>query len=196
MTQIRFSINFDYRCPFARNANEHVLAALESGAGYDVRFVPFSLTEAHVAEGEPSSFDDPDRRAEHTALAAGVVVRDKMPERFAAVHLRLFAARHDEGGDLRSDDVVRNALAAGGVDPDEVYAQLEEGWPYAVLRAEHEASVAEHDVFGVPTFVLDGKAAFVRLMTRPGDGERAEAAIDRVLALLAEHPEINEFKHT
>ena len=50
-----FSINWDYRCPFARNGNEHVMAALEGGADYDVTFVAFSLNQVHVDEGEPPS---------------------------------------------------------------------------------------------------------------------------------------------
>jgi hypothetical protein len=34
-------------------------------------------------------------------------------------------------------------------------------------------------------------------MTRPeGDGAVARDTIDRVLALLVDHPELNEFKHT
>ena len=38
---------------------------------------------------------------------------------------------------------------------------------------------------------------FARLMNRPdGDGELARATIDRVLGLIVDHPELNEFKHT
>jgi len=40
---LSFAVTWDYRCPFARNAHEHLLTALESGADWDVRFVPFSL---------------------------------------------------------------------------------------------------------------------------------------------------------
>ena len=48
-----FSVTWDYRCPFARNAHEHVIAGLRAGADWNVRFVPFSLGQVHVAEGEP-----------------------------------------------------------------------------------------------------------------------------------------------
>ena len=48
-----FEITYDYRCPFARNAHEHVLDALEAGADWDVTFVPFSLGQVHVTEGQP-----------------------------------------------------------------------------------------------------------------------------------------------
>jgi hypothetical protein len=34
-------------------------------------------------------------------------------------------------------------------------------------------------------------------MARPeGDSERARATVERVLGLITEHPELNEFKHT
>lgn len=192
-----FTVNFDYRCPFARNANEHVVVALEAGAPWEVTFLSFSLNQAHLEEGQPPVWDQPDKRAELTAVAAGIVVRDRFPELFPKVHLELFRARHDEGGDLRSDEVIRAALERGGADPDAVYAELEDGWPYETLRKEHEGSVAEHSVFGVPTFILGNEAAFARVMTRPkGDGGLATRTIGRIIDLLGEAPELNEFKHT
>ena len=194
---VTFSVNFDYRCPFARNANEHVIAALDAGVPWDVRFVPFSLSQAHVAEGEPPVWELPEKRDELTAIAAGVVVRDRFPDLFRAAHVALFAARHDEAGDLRDPDVVRRALERSRVDADAVFSELDAGWPYAVVRDEHERSVTEHQAFGVPTFVLDDRAAFVRIMTRPlGDQKVAEHTVSRVLELLVDAPELNEFKHT
>ena len=193
----QFSITFDYRCPFARNAHEHVLAALSAGADYDVRFVPFSLSQAHVAEGEQSVWDNPSTRNELLAGAAGVVVRDRFADAFPAAHLALFAARHDRSGDLRDEKVIRSALATSGVDDDAVFAELDAGWPFDVFRREHESAVHDHAVFGVPTFIVADRAVFVRLMDRPqGDHELARATIDRVLDLLVDHPELNEFKHT
>ncbi len=51
MTTRSFAVTWDYRCPFARNAAEHVLDGLGAGADWDVRWVPFSLGQVHVAEG-------------------------------------------------------------------------------------------------------------------------------------------------
>lgn len=190
-----FSINFDYRCPFARNANEHVMEALGSGADWEVTFRAFSLTAAHA---EPDvSFDWQDHRVDHLALAAGIAVRDRFPDQFHSVHRALFAARHDLGEDLRDEDVVRKALVEGGADPEAVFTEIDGGTPLATLRREHEESVSRLQVFGVPTFANGTEAVFVRLMTRPnGDGSLARATIQRVLDLLEHHPELNEFKHT
>ena len=51
-------------------------------------------------------------------------------------------------------------------------------------------------MWGVPTFIVDDQAAFVRFMNRPdGDGEVARRTVERVVDLLG-WPELNEFKHT
>ena len=54
------AVSFDYRCPFARNAHEHLVTALSGGADWEVDFVPFSLSQVHVEEGQPAVWDDPD----------------------------------------------------------------------------------------------------------------------------------------
>jgi DSBA-like thioredoxin domain len=192
-----FAVTWDYRCPFARIGHEHILDGLEAGAPWDVTFVPFFLNQSHVAEGAPSAWEDPTQQPDLLALAAGVVVRDRYPDQFLAVHRSLFTARHDEGGDLRDRDVVREALTRAGADADAVLAEVDAGWPAKQIRTEHEDIVGRLDVFGVPTFIVDDSAVFVRLMARPdGDGALAVATIERVLGLVTDHPEINEFKHT
>jgi hypothetical protein len=192
-----FAVTWDYRCPFARNGHEHILDGLEAGATWDVTWVPFFLNQAHVPEGGTPAWDDPDQSPDLLALAAGLVVRDRAPELFPAVHRSLFTARHDEGGDLRSEAVVREALSRAGADADDVLAEVETGWPAKTVRDEHMRVVSELDVFGVPTFIAGGSAAFVRLMSRPqGDGKLARDTVDHVLGLLHGHPDLNEFKHT
>ncbi len=192
-----FSVTFDYLCPFARNAHEHLVAGLAAGAGWDVTFTPFSLVQNHVEEGGVPVWENPEGAKGLLALQAGVVVRDRFPERFGAAHVALFAARHELGGDLSDPDVVRRSLEGAGVDADRVFAEIADGWPLKAVRVAHEASVAEHEVFGVPTFITGDRAVFVRLMSRPeGDGDLARSTIDRVLSLVVDHPELNEFKHT
>jgi len=83
---LTFAVTWDYRCPFARNAHEQVLTALEAGADWDVRFVPFSLGQVHVGEGETDVWDEPAKDTGIVALQAGVFVRDRVPEKFYAVH--------------------------------------------------------------------------------------------------------------
>jgi hypothetical protein len=192
-----FAVTWDYRCPFARNAHEHVLDALAAGANWDVTFVPFFLNQTHVEDGATSAFEDPAHVPDLLSLEAGVVVRDRYPGHFLDAHRSLFAARHDEGGDLRDRSVVAAALERAGLPAAAVLAEVDDGWPRAAIRKEHEASVDQLDVFGVPTFIVGDRAAFARLMERPGgDATVATAAIERIVSLVSGHPELNELKHT
>jgi protein-disulfide isomerase len=194
---VSFGITYDYRCPFARNAHEHVVAALRAGADWDVQFVPFSLSQIHVEEGETPVWDDPDKSGDLLALEASIVVANKYPDRFLDVHEALFAARHDQAEDLRDEKVLRDVLEAAGVNATAVIEQLRDEAVLEQLRKSHEDSVSDYQVFGVPTFIVGDRAAFVRIMTRPqGDAGVAAATIDRVLDLLTDHPELNEVKHT
>ena len=193
----RFSVTYDYRCPFARNAHEHLVAGLRDGAGWDVELVPFSLSQAHIEEGGRPVWEDPSKKADLLAMEASIVVKERFAEKLLDVHLAMFAARHDEGKDLREEKVVREVLQSNGLDADEVLSALEEGWASEAFRKSHETAVAEPKVFGVPTFIMGDQAVFVRLMTRPGDDtSTARSTIDHVLGLLVEHPELNEYKHT
>jgi hypothetical protein len=192
-----FSVTWDYRCPFARNAHEHLAVALRDGADWDVTFLPFSLSQAHVPEGGTPVWDDPAKADDLLALAAGLVVRDQYPDRFLDAHEALFAARHDEGLDLRRPDVVTAVLERVGVPGDKVVAEVGSGAPQQELRRLHERAVGELAVFGVPTFIVDDRAVFVRLMSRPdGDAALARRTIEGVVDLFDSMPDLNEFKYT
>ena len=192
-----FDVTWDYRCPFARNAHEHLVAALEAGAEWQVGFRVFALDQAHVAEGDPPVWEEPDRYPGLVANEAGVVVRDRQPELFHRAHIALFAARHDQALDLRQRDVIGRALDDAGVDGASVLSEIDAGWPLDILRKEHSEAVESLDVFGVPTFIFGDRAVFVRLMDRPeGDAKKAISAIERVVELADSWPELNEFKYT
>lgn len=189
-------MTWDYRCPFARNAHEHLLTALRAGAPWDVTFVPFSLGQVHVAEGEPDIWGRWREDSGLLALQAGTVVRDKFPDQFFDVHDALFALRHDHAGHLRDIEAVRQVLSDHGVDADAVLAEVESDSAIALVQQEHERAAREHKVWGVPTFVVGDQAVFVRIMDRPGgDVDHATRTIQRIIDLLA-WPELNEFKHT
>jgi predicted DsbA family dithiol-disulfide isomerase len=193
----RFAVSWDYRCPFARNAHEHLVEGLRSGADWDVTFVPFSLNQAHVEEGGLDVWDDPSKADALLAMQVGIVVRDRFPEQFLDVHAALFRARHDEGRDIREEEVLRTIVSEQGVDADAVFTEIADGWPLETFRKEHEAAASEHSVWGVPTFIAGDGAVFVRLMTRPqGDAALASKTIERVVDLVTGFPELNEFKHT
>jgi len=192
-----FGLTWEYRCPFARIAADHVITALEGGADWEVTWVPFSLTQAHVEDGEIDAWDDPSKADTLYAMEAGIVVRDRFPERFLTVHRGLFDARHSRGLDLRLPDVVHAELEAAGVDSSAVVSEIEAGWPRAEFRKAHTDAVDTRAAFGVPTFLVGDASVFVRLMDRPdGDAELARRTIERVIDTVVGWPSLNEFKHT
>jgi hypothetical protein len=174
-----------------------VLAGLAAGADWEVRFLPFSLGQAHVEEGQPSVWEKPEQDSGILALQAGVVVRDEFADRFHAVHKALFAARHDEGLHLEDRAVVERVLSAHDVPAAEVFDRIDSGAVLEKVRAEHQQYVASHNVWGVPTFIKGSQAVFVRVMNRASDdADTSIRAVDRTVSLLMTWPELNEFKHT
>ena len=88
----RFTITYDYLCPFARIANEAVAEALDAGADYEVLFAPFSLHQNSLDAGEAAVWDDPEgasrsgvlalaryRRVVNVPLGGGGGVYSKLP---------------------------------------------------------------------------------------------------------------------
>jgi 2-hydroxychromene-2-carboxylate isomerase len=192
----RFAVTFDYLCPFARNAAEVVVRALEAGGPHEVDYRAFSLSQVHLEEGATPVWQAQTPASGVLALQWGLAVRDELPERFPAVHLALFAARHDHGRDLNDPEVLRAAVTSAGLDPDEVEKLVATGGPAAALAADHAWAVEQHRCFGVPTFIAGQQAVFVRLMQRPADPATAMATLERLLAMVVDWPDLNEFKAT
>ncbi|MGH9032197.1 MAG: DsbA family oxidoreductase [Acidimicrobiia bacterium] len=186
------AVTWDYRCPFARNAHEAVVTALRQGADLDVRFLPFSLDQAHVEEGEPPVWDRaPDERGTGVlSLQWGIAVRDSFPERFLDFHVAAFAARFDDGRKIGKLEVVRDVAAAVDLDVDAVAEEVATGRPLKTLAAEHTEAVDNWAVFGVPTFIEGDEAVFIRFMERNRTDD-LERALD-----LIEWARLNEFKRT
>ena len=87
-------------------------------------------------------------------------------------------------------------MASAGVDPDEVSKLVATGRPAAALAEDHTWAVDTARVFGVPTFITDHRAVFVRLMDRPATPQAAGSTLERVLAMVDDWPDLNEFKAT
>ena len=192
-----FAVTWDYRCPFARNAHDYLLTALDAGAGWDVEFRAFSLDQPHVEPGQPSVFDEPGKYPGMAVNLAGIVVRERLPEKFLAVHRALFEARHARSLDTRKREVIASVLAECGVDGAAVLAEVDDGWPNELARKEHMGAVEDLEVFGVPTFIHGDRAVFVRLLDRPdGDSGKALTTMGRILDMVTGWPELNEFKAT
>jgi DSBA-like thioredoxin domain-containing protein len=187
-----YAVTFDYRCPFARNAHEAVVTGLREGRDWEVRFLPFSLDQVHVEEGEPPVWERPplERGTGVLALQWGIAVRDHFADKFFDFHIATFAARHDHALKLGHEDVVRDVAKQVGLDVDAVAAEVESGRPLKTLAEEHTEAVKNWNVFGVPTFIENDTAVFIRFMERDNLED-----LDRALDLLP-WTRLNEYKHT
>jgi 2-hydroxychromene-2-carboxylate isomerase len=184
------AVTFDYRCPFAYNGNLAAINAIRGGSDVEFRFVPFSLDQVHVEEGQPAMWDrDPEEWGSGVvALLYGIAVRDAFADHFHDAHLALFAARHEQGLQLKEESVLRDAVASAGLDADAVAEEAWSGRPLKTLADEHTDCVDRYGVFGVPTYLEGDQAAFVRFMKR-GD----VPDLERMLELL-QWGDLNEFK--
>ena len=188
-----FALTFDYLCPFARNVNESVVEGLSSGAAWEVRFCPFSLSQTKVEDGEVGVWDravGSEGTRGVLALQWGVAVRDGWPDAFCDFHLALFAARHEAGADIGDLSVLAQVAGSAGINSETLLAEIESGRPRRTLQNEHQELVSRWGVFGVPTLIVGEEAVFVRSMERHRPDE-----IDRLIDLIG-WTNLNEFKRT
>ncbi|MFZ4514961.1 MAG: DsbA family protein [Acidimicrobiia bacterium] len=186
-------VTWDYLCPFARNAHTMLVEAIRTERiTVPVAFHAFSLTQNHVEVGEPSVWDRlaGARGSGVLALEWGIAVRDHFPDAFLNWHVQMYAARHDSSLDINDPNVLRDVAVSCDLEPDAIERVVATGEPIATLRDEHTEAVDRWSVFGVPTFISDDEAVFIRFMsaTALDDLERAIALLDAT--------NINEFKHT
>lgn len=191
-----FGLTFDYRCPFARLVHDHVVEGLRASADWNVTFLPFCLGQAHVEYGEPDMWDSPERDSGLLTLQLAISLRDQQPHAFLDYHQAMFNYRHTHGGNLNDRAHITTIIERAGGNAQEAFADVESGRPLNVVRDEHTKYVNSHQVWGTPTFVVEDKAVFVRLLDHAhGDGASAQRTINRILDDI-EWPILNEFKHT
>lgn len=191
-----FDLSFDYRCPFAYNIHLHVINALKAGAEFSVSFIPWTMSQGYKGEDAPDVWDDPAHDADLLSLAASISVRDQQSEFFLAAHEALFRARHEHAIRLVTMDEIDTVLNPLGVDVDRVKEDVASRRPHAVIGESFDR-FSKFEAFGVPTFVVDGDATFVRYMKPPSsDGQASVKLIESIVTLIATRPELNEFKHT
>jgi hypothetical protein len=192
----QFDISYDYRCPFAKNIHLHVITALRAGADFAVTFVPWTMSQGYKADGAPDVWDDPTRDPELLALAVSTSIRDQQPEHFLDAHETLFRARHERAIRLVTREEIEDALTPTAVDVDAAFDDVDSRRPFKVI-GESFREFERYEAFGVPTFVVNGDATFVRYMTAPnGDPAESIAVIDSLVTLMSTQSALNEFKHT
>jgi hypothetical protein len=191
-----FDVSYDYRCPFAKNIHLHLVTALRAGADFRVNFVPWTLSQGYKDDGAPDVWNDPSRDSELLALAVSTSIRDQQPELFLVAHEALFRARHERAIRLVTMEEIEGVLTPLGVNTQKVRDDVATRRPHRVI-GDSFAQFERYEAFGVPTFVVNGDATFVRYMTGPSDNPQDSIKmLDALVSMMELEPELNEFKHT
>lgn len=191
-----FGLTFDYRCPFARLVHDHVVEGLRGGADWNVTFLPFCLGQSHVEEGDVDVWDRPDSDSGLLALQLAISIRDNQPAAFLNFHQSMFNHRHTNGGSLKDHKILTSLLTNAGADATAAFDDVAGGRTLEVVRREHEQFVRSHQVWGTPTFIVEDKAVFVRLLDHAhGSPSVGTTTIERILNDI-DWPILNELKHT
>ena len=167
------TIYYDYTCQYSYRAMhwmDHVRAARPT---LDIRWATFSLKEVNRSEDEPSfvtAASPPSISVYALALAHAARSAD-----FEEYHRTVFEQMQGEGRHL-DDDALAAIAERAGVDREAVESDRAR-W-VAEVGAEHKEAVARWGVYGTPTLILDGAAAFVRLKEVPGREKEAVALLD------------------
>lgn len=160
----------------------------------EVRWRYFSLAQVNNKEEGwtiwGASSEDPAARGRLAFLAAEAARRQG---RFDEVHWGLLQARHEQK--LRLDDraVIDQVGAEAGVDAERWATDLADPDLAQALARDHQDAVSRLGVFGTPTFVLDGGAAYVRVMPAP-EGAEAVAVYDQLVRIVGSQPYVSEIK--
>jgi predicted DsbA family dithiol-disulfide isomerase len=148
--QIRFY--FDPLCPWCYQTSRWARRLDELGV-VDVEWRVFSL--AIVNRGDEGRAD-PDMWS-GPALRTAIAVRNSNGNAsVGAFYKALSDAVHQRGE--RADDhaVLEASLREAGLSPELLEQALADPTTWDAVQREHDEAVAEHEVFGVPTIVLDG----------------------------------------
>jgi predicted DsbA family dithiol-disulfide isomerase len=160
----------------------------------EVRWRYFSLAQVNSKDdgwtiwGAPPSEHARGRHAFKAAEAA------RRQDGFEEFHSRLLRARHVDRQDIDEVGVVERVADEAGLDLDRFRRDVADPEILEALERDHRAAVAEHGIFGTPTFLFaGGLAAYVRLSEAP-EAADSLSLFDRLVSIAAGEPRILEIK--
>jgi predicted DsbA family dithiol-disulfide isomerase len=194
-TPINFDVFFDYLGPFVYRVAGMLDEVHSSGARLiDVRWRYFSLTQVNSKNDGWTLWDAPGSETVRGRLAFHAAEAARRQGRFHDLHMPLLLARHRERLDLDDETVIERVAADAGLDLERFAADLRAPDILDAVARDHREAIAEHGVFGTPTFVFaDGASAYVRL-AGPVEGGDAVQVFDRLISIAAGEPRILEIK--
>jgi predicted DsbA family dithiol-disulfide isomerase len=190
----RFDVFYDYLCPFVYRASALIQNVKDSGARpLDVRWRYFSLTQVNSKVEGFRVWDAGDAEA-RGRLAFKAAEAARRQDAFDEFHMALLRARHEQRADIDDIAVVERIAEDSGLDLDRFRKDVADPQIALALARDHRAAVADHGVFGTPTFVFEaGQSAYVRLSEVPEPSDSV-AIFDRLVSIAADEPRILEIK--
>ena len=192
---IKFEVFFDYTCPFVYRVAGMLDVVQSSGARpIDVRWRYFSLTQVNSKDDGWTVWNASALENVRGLLAFAAAEAARRQGKFDNLHMPLLDARHRDRLDLDDERVVERVAVDSGLDLERFRADLRDRTILDSLARDHRHAVAEHGVFGTPTFVFEGgESAYVRL-GEPVQGDAAVEVFDRLMSVAAAEPRILEIK--
>ena len=198
MEVIELDVYFDYNCPFVYRTARMLEAVDGSGKRTlktNWRF--FSLSQVnHRSDDRDDAWAvwaAPDSEPVKGRLAFKAAEAARRQDRFDAFHDALLDARHRDRLDIENPEVVEGVAAAAGLGLERYRRDIVDPGILDRLQRDHTEARDVHGVFGTPTLVFPGGAAYLRL-ARVLDGSDALRVFDSVVATIAREPEILEVK--
>ena len=199
MDLIEFDLFYDYNCPFVYRSAQ-MLDSVRASGERDVRvsWRFFSLTQVNY---RPESAEDAwtvwgAKDSEHVRgrLAFKAAEAARRQDAFDSFHLALLQARHRDGLDIESAEVVEQVAEASGLDLDRFRDDIADPDILGALERDHLEARFQYGVFGTPTYVFPGGgAAYVRLAEAPL-GSEALRVFDRIATVIEDEPAVLEIK--
>lgn len=192
---MEFEVFFDYLCPFVYRASVLLQNVRDSGQRtLKVNWRYFSLTQVNSKLDGWTVWDASAVERVRGRLPFQAAEAARRQGRFDDLHTPLLQARHRDRLDIDQLEVVERVAVDSGLDLDRFRNDLADPNILQALAQDHRHAVAEHGVFGTPTFVFqDGAAAYVRL-SEPPEPADAVRVFDGLVAVAAAEPRILEIK--
>jgi predicted DsbA family dithiol-disulfide isomerase len=191
----KFDVYYDYLCPFVYRTSVLLQNVADSGErDLEIRWRYFSLTQVNSKDEGWTIWDAPESEHARGRLAFKAAEAARRQDGFDQFHMLLLRARHIDRVDIDDVTVLERVAEDSGLNLDRFRRDLADPTILAALERDHRGAVAEHGVFGTPTFVFSsGPAAYVRLSEAPEPADSLEI-FDRLLSIAADEPRILEVK--
>jgi predicted DsbA family dithiol-disulfide isomerase len=190
-----FDVFFDYFCPFVYRASVLLGNIRDSGERtMSVRWRYFSLAQVNSKDDGWTIWGAAPSEPARGRLAFQSAEAARRQDGFEEFHDRLLRARHVDRLDIDEVGVVERVADEAGLDLDRFRRDVADPQILVALERDHRSAVAEHGIFGTPTFLFPGgQAAYVRLAEAP-EAADSLGLFDRLVSIAAEEPRILEIK--